>query len=65
MYFTYMDFPRKLKMGETPGGLWYICTALLWNFRVCVYGNQTAKYFDCNPILIEEYLEYIPNNSMP
>jgi hypothetical protein len=64
MYFTHMDFPRKLKMGVTPGGLWYICAAVLWNFRVCLYGNQTAKYFDCNPISIEEYLEDIPNNSM-
>jgi hypothetical protein len=57
MYFTHIDLPRKLKMGVTPAGLWYVCSAALWNFRVCTYGSQTAEYFDCDSISIEEYLE--------
>ena len=64
MYFTHVDFPRKLRMGITPGGLLYICTVILWNFRVCLYGSQTAEYFDCDPMSIVEYLENIPNYSM-
>jgi hypothetical protein len=55
--FTHIDVARKLKLGGTPVGLWYICSAVLWNFRVCLYGSQTAESFDCNPPSIEEYLE--------
>jgi DDE superfamily endonuclease len=63
MYFTHIDLPRKLKVGAptlknvTPAGLWYVCSAVLWNFRVCMYESQTAEYFDCDSISIEEHLE--------
>jgi hypothetical protein len=57
MYFTHIDLPRKLNMGVTPAGLWYACSAVSWNFRVCMDGSQTAEYFDCESISIEEYLE--------
>jgi nuclease HARBI1 len=57
MYLTHIDVARKMKLGVTPVGLWYICSAVLWNFRVCLYGSQTAEIFDCNPPSKEEYLE--------
>jgi DDE superfamily endonuclease len=50
MYLTHVDLPRKLKLGVTLGGQWYISSAVLWNFRVCLYGCQTAENFDCNPM---------------
>jgi hypothetical protein len=64
MYFTHVDFPRKLRMGITPGGLWYICSIILWNFRACLYGSQTAEYFDCDLMSNEEYFKNIPNDSI-
>jgi hypothetical protein len=36
MYFTRVDLPRKLKLGVTLGGQWYISSAVLWNFRGCL-----------------------------
>jgi hypothetical protein len=42
MYFTHIDFPRKLNLSVTPAGLWYVCSAVLWKFRVCLYGSQSA-----------------------
>jgi DDE superfamily endonuclease len=58
-YFTHIDLPRKLKLGITPVGLWYICSAVLWNFRVSFYGSQAAQYFDCHPLSIEDFLSYM------
>ena len=57
MYFTHIYLPRKLKMGVTPASLWYVCFAIFWNFRICMYGIQTAEYFDYESMSIEEYLE--------
>jgi DDE superfamily endonuclease len=61
-YFTHLDVPRKLRLRVTPAGLWYVCAAMLWNFRVCLYGSQAAQYFNCNPIDINQYLEHIRGN---
>jgi len=35
----------------------YLAGALLWNFRCCFYGNQTATYFDCIAPKIDRYLQ--------
>jgi nuclease HARBI1 len=58
-YFTHVDVPRKLRLRGTPGGLWYVCTVMLWNFRVCLYGSQAAQYFECDPIEVSEYLAHV------
>jgi hypothetical protein len=57
LYFTHLTFPRKLRLRVTPAGLWYARSALLWNFRDCLYGSQAAKFFDCDPLSLHEYLE--------
>jgi hypothetical protein len=57
LYFTHLTVPRKLRLRVTPAGLWYTCSVLLWNFRACLYGSQAAKYFDCDPLSLHEYLE--------
>jgi len=38
-------------------GAQYLAGALLWNFRCCFYGNQTATYFDCLAPSIDRYLQ--------
>jgi DDE superfamily endonuclease len=62
-YFTHLDVPRKLRLRVTPVGLWYVCSVMLWNFRVCLYGSQAAQYFQCDPVDISEYLEHIRESS--
>jgi len=54
--FTSLDFKRKLKVREGPVALVYRCAALLWNVRTCLYGNQTATFFRCDPPDLERYL---------
>jgi hypothetical protein len=58
-YFTHQDVPRKLQLRVTPAGLWYVCSVMLWIFRVCLYGSQAARYFQCDSLDISEYLEHI------
>jgi hypothetical protein len=58
-YFTHVDLPRKLRLRETPAGLLYVSSVMLWNFRVCLYGSRSAHYFQCDSIDISEYLEHI------
>jgi DDE superfamily endonuclease len=58
-YFTHPDVPRKLRLRVTPAGLWYVCSVMLWNFRVCLYRSQAAQYFDCDALDIADYLEHI------
>jgi DDE superfamily endonuclease len=54
-YFSHQAFPRKVVLSRVPIGKWYICTALLWNFRVALYGSPTAEYFDIEAPTLEEY----------
>jgi hypothetical protein len=56
-YFSHVAFPRKMCIGKTPVGSWYVASALLWNFRCCLYGSPTATYFDCAAPSLEEYLQ--------
>jgi DDE superfamily endonuclease len=41
-YFTHVDLPRKLRLRETPAGLLYVRSVMLWSFRVCLYGSREA-----------------------
>jgi hypothetical protein len=58
-YFTHVDLPRKLRSRETPAGLLYVSSVMLWNFRVCLYGSRSARYIQCDSTDISEYLEHI------
>ena len=37
-------------------GKQYLSGAHLCNIRSCLYGNQTASYFGCDPPSLERYL---------
>lgn len=56
-YFTHVDFPRKMKLGMVTVEMVYIVSAILWNFRTCLYGSQTRKFFDCPPSDFSTYIE--------
>lgn len=52
------DFARKIKVRLAPVGLLYRMSALLTNFRVCLYqSGQIGTFFNCCPPTLEEYLE--------
>ena len=55
-YYTHVDVTRKMVVGKSPVGLWYYAAALLLNFRTCLYGSQTSRYFNCHPPSLESYM---------
>lgn len=56
--WTSQDFPRKIKIRQTPIAMLYKAAALLTNFRVCLYeGGQINAYFECIAPSLDEYLE--------
>jgi nuclease HARBI1 len=58
-YFTHVAFSRKMQLRVNAPGKWYHVAAILWNFRVCTYGNPTSTYFDCSPPTLDDYLHSI------
>jgi hypothetical protein len=58
-YFSHQAFSQKMVLSRVPIGKWYICTALLWNFRVTLYGSPTAAYFDVEPPTLQEYINLL------
>jgi len=51
-----LDFPRRMKLRETPVGLLYRAGALFWNLRCCAYGGATSTFFNCPPPTLSQYL---------
>ena len=49
MYFSTLDYKRKMKVLESPVGSLYIAGMLLCNMRNCIYPNQISRYFKCTP----------------
>jgi nuclease HARBI1 len=58
-YFSHFAFPRKIDLSRTPGGAWYLASCLLWNFRCCLDGSPTSKFFDCYPPELNHYLSLL------
>lgn len=56
LYWSTMDYRRKMRTGESPVGALYLVTMLLTNFRNCVYPNTIAQFFLCSPPSLEDYL---------
>lgn len=54
--FAFLDFKKNLKMGLQPVGKYYIVGTILSNCHTCLYGSQTADYFNLLPPRLEEYL---------
>lgn len=55
--WTSQDFARNLKVLHAPISMLYKASALLWNFRMCMYsGGQVRKRFDVEPPTFDEYI---------
>ena len=58
LYWSTMDYKKKMRTGESPVGALYIAAMLLTNFRNCVYPNSISQYFLCAPPTLEDYLDH-------
>ena len=54
-YFKFLDFKKNLKIGLSSIGKMCIVSALLQNSLTCLYGNQTATFFSCEPPGLFDY----------
>ena len=54
-YFKFVDFKKNLKIGMSSIGKMYIVCALLQNALSCLYGNNTATFFDLEPPTLQDY----------
>jgi nuclease HARBI1 len=48
-YWNHAAYPRKLSLCRTPVGVLYGTSIILWNFRCCLYGSPTSRFFSCPP----------------
>lgn len=55
--FAFLDFKKNLKLLLQPVDRIYIVGALLTNCHTCFYNSQVSMYFNCQPPLIEDYLQ--------
>ena len=54
-YFKFLDFKMWIKLQLSAVGKMLLVCALMQNARTCMYGNETASYFDLKPVTIEDY----------
>ena len=54
-YFKFLNFKKNLKIGLSSVGRTYVVCALLQNALTCLYGNQTADFFEIDPPSLQDY----------
>lgn len=54
--FAFLDFKKNQKLLLQDVGTMYRTAVILTNCHTCLYGSQTAQYFEVNPPLLENYL---------
>lgn len=58
LYWTTVDFKRKLRVGEVAVGMMYMGAILLHNIRNCLYPNTISQYFQCHPPALVDYIHH-------
>lgn len=53
--FAFIDFKKNQKLLLQDLENMFLVAALLTNCHTCLYGSQTASYFDIEPPTLEEY----------
>lgn len=54
--FSFLDFKKNQKLLLQDVGNMYITATIITNCHSCLYGSQTAQYFNVNPPTLEQYL---------
>lgn len=52
-----LDMSAHNQMYLNRPGAKYLLACLLTNFHTCIYGNETTKYFSCQPPTLESYMD--------
>jgi hypothetical protein len=56
--FPYVDWKSHNKIFKDQFVIYrYVIATILRNAKVCLYENQTSRYFDCSPPILEEYFQ--------
>lgn len=56
LYWSTVDYKRKILLSQSPMGALYIATLLLTNMQNFVYSNTVPQYFSCLPPSLEGYV---------
>ena len=54
-WWAFMDFKKNIKLNLSAVGKMYLTCALLTNAKTCLYGNLTSEFFNCDPLILEQY----------
>lgn len=54
--FPFNDYKKNLKVGKQKVAEIYKVSIILSNCHTCLYSSQVCEYFDCDPPLLEDYL---------
>lgn len=54
--FAFLDLKRKQKLLLQDIECIYKTAVILTNCHTCMYGSETAKFFDIQPVQLEQYL---------
>lgn len=54
--FPFVDFKKNLKLYKQGVSKYFKVATILTNCHTCLYGSQVSDYFDCEPPMLEEYL---------
>ena len=58
MFWTTMDYKRKLRILQAPSAALYFSGMVLCNIRNCMYPNEISQYFQCPPPRLDEFLSW-------
>jgi hypothetical protein len=54
--FRFLNFKDSMKIFEQPVAQYHIIAAFFTNLCTILYGNNTQKYFECDTMSLEEYI---------
>jgi nuclease HARBI1 len=60
--FRSMSLKQGMQVYRVPVAKYYFVAVFLLNCRNSLYGSQTADYFDCHPLSLEEYIDLVDWN---
>ena len=56
--WAFADYHKNQKFLLQPVGVYYRIAVLLRNMHVCIYGSETADYFNCEVPELDNYLHF-------
>jgi nuclease HARBI1 len=60
--FRSLSLKQGMQVYRVPVAKYYYAAVFLLNCRNCMYGGQTADYFGCDPLDLDDYIELVDWN---